>query len=455
MLALCLVIPASLFAQKAQRGRSAAIRAQPQRNAPRTTPAAPEINLSAQDLSLLIEELGVPPQARAELAANEASRKEFVQDLREMFAIAQEARAAGVGARPEIELQLELSRAFVLAQRYSKKRQEAGVTSPEQIVSKEEIAAFIKEAGQDQKFQEFLQDYLKSRPQSERTSTLTDEQRENLRQEWAKVILSARKAVAAGVDKERASEVMLAYQHARLLAGEYFKQTLDARIKATDAELEAYYAQHPELDPKQTKAKAEELLAQLRAGSDFAALAKANSVDTSNKERGGDLGWFGRGMMVKPFEDAAFALKPGELSGIVETQFGYHIIKLDERRTQNGANGQPAEEVHARHILLAPPDSGGNSNGRPQSPRERARSAVEKAKRDKLFGEIVSRSRAVIAGDFDANPSPATLRAASSQNSTGKSSAAATNTSTPAASNEVKRTGKRRRGAGSSRRRRP
>ncbi|MCA1555152.1 MAG: peptidyl-prolyl cis-trans isomerase, partial [Acidobacteria bacterium] len=233
-----------------------------------------------------------------------------------------------------------------------------------------------------------------------------------------------------------------------------YKQVLDARTKASDAELEAYYAAHPELDPKQTKAKAEELLAQLRAGGDFNALAKEFSVDPSNKDRGGDLGWFGRGMMVKPFEDAAFALKPGELSGIVETQFGYHIIKLDERRTQNGANGQPAEEVHARHILLAPPASGGNSNGRPQSPRERARNAVEEAKRDKLLGEIVSRSRIIIAGDFDANPKPATLKAANSQTSTGKSSTAATNASKAAASTEVKGTGKRT-GAGSSRRKRP
>ena len=456
-LALCLVIPASLFAQKAQRGRTAASALQ-QRSAPqRTNPTAQGIKLSAQDLSLLIEELGVPSQARTELAANEASRKEFVQDLREMFAIAQEARAAGVATRPEIKFQLELSRAFVLARRYEKKREAAGggAKSPQQIVSKEEIAAFTKEAGQERNFQEFLQDYLKNRPQSAQTSTLTDEQRGTLRQEWAKVILSARKAVAAGVDKERASEVMLLYQHARLLAGEYFKQTLDARTKATDAELEAYFAQHPELDPKQTKEKAGELLAQLRAGGNFAALAKEFSVDTSNKDRGGDLGWFGRGMMVKPFEDAAFALKPGELSDIIETQFGYHIIKLDERRTQNGANGQPAEEVHARHILLAPPVSGGRASGPPQSPRERARSAVEKAKRDKLFGEIVSRSRVVIAGDFDANPSPATLKAASSQNSTGKLSAAATNTSTPAATTEVKGTGKRTRGTGSSRRKRP
>ncbi len=71
---------------------------------------------------------------------------------------------------------------------------------------------------------------------------------------------------------------------------------------------------------------AQEILERLKKGESFAALAQQYSIDGSRK-RGGDLGEFGRGMMVKPFEDAAFALKPGEVSGIIKTQFGYHIIK--------------------------------------------------------------------------------------------------------------------------------
>jgi len=77
------------------------------------------------------------------------------------------------------------------------------------------------------------------------------------------------------------------------------------------------------------KAKAEKLLVTLKKSpGDFAKLAKENSDDPGSAERGGDLDFFGKGMMVKPFEDAAFQLKEGEISGIVESDFGFHIIKL-------------------------------------------------------------------------------------------------------------------------------
>lgn len=79
------------------------------------------------------------------------------------------------------------------------------------------------------------------------------------------------------------------------------------------------------------EAKAKDLRAQIDGGADFAELAKANSTDGS-AAGGGDLGWFGVGMMVKPFEDAVVALKPGEVAGPVQTQFGWHLIKLAETR---------------------------------------------------------------------------------------------------------------------------
>jgi peptidyl-prolyl cis-trans isomerase D len=80
------------------------------------------------------------------------------------------------------------------------------------------------------------------------------------------------------------------------------------------------------------KARADSLLAAIKGGADFADLARRFSADPGSGSQGGDLGWFGRGRMVPEFERAAFALKPGEVSPVVKTQFGYHILKLDERK---------------------------------------------------------------------------------------------------------------------------
>jgi peptidyl-prolyl cis-trans isomerase SurA len=90
---------------------------------------------------------------------------------------------------------------------------------------------------------------------------------------------------------------------------------------------------------------AESLLTALRGGADFAAAARRFSADSTTRDSGGSLGWFRLGTMVKPFEAAAFRLRPGQISDVVETMFGYHIIRVDRI--------QPAELL-ARHILISP-----------------------------------------------------------------------------------------------------
>ena len=106
-----------------------------------------------------------------------------------------------------------------------------------------------------------------------------------------------------------------------------------------------------EADRAKAKAKAEALLADLKKNpASFADLARKNSEDPGSAEKGGDLDFFGRGAMVKPFEDAAFALKPDEISGVVESDFGYHIIKLaatkgGEKRSFDSVRAELEAEV--------------------------------------------------------------------------------------------------------------
>ena len=138
-------------------------------------------------------------------------------------------------------------------------------------------------------------------------------------------------------------------------------------VTVSDSEIRAYYENNPEAFRKPERVKASHILIKvdpeadalqkaeaqkkievvqqkLKKGEDFSALAKEYSEGPTGP-KGGDLGYFTRGQMVKPFEDAAFAMKPGEVSNKVETRFGYHLIKVTEKETESKV---PYEEVKER-----------------------------------------------------------------------------------------------------------
>ena len=158
---------------------------------------------------------------------------------------------------------------------------------------------------------------------------------------------------------------------AQFQRGLAIKQLLDTnvlqKITVTEEESKKFYDNNPNLfkQPDQVKAshilikvapdaeeskkkqareKIETIQKKVNQGEDFGSLAKANS-EGPTAQREGDLGYFSRGQMVKPFEDAAFALNIGEVSGIVETQFGYHLIKLTDKKP---ARTIPYKEVQLR-----------------------------------------------------------------------------------------------------------
>jgi peptidyl-prolyl cis-trans isomerase C len=164
--------------------------------------------------------------------------------------------------------------------------------------------------------------------------------------------LLAQEAERDGLDKDPAVQAQMRLMRERI----YSDARMEAFDKANsppDAALESYAQSAYKADPKrftvgeQTRArhilikdegpdsmaKAQAILARLKAGESFEKLAAEDSFDLVSGPKGGDLGFFGPGMMVKEFEAAVAELKnPGDLSGIVKTDFGYHIIKLEERR---------------------------------------------------------------------------------------------------------------------------
>jgi peptidyl-prolyl cis-trans isomerase C len=171
--------------------------------------------------------------------------------------------------------------------------------------------------------------------------------------------LYARRAMALqaeteALDKDPAVAAALQIARDKVLSDAFMEKMDKAnepKAEAAEAMARAAYKAKPERFKSEEQVRARHILVagtDAEAGGDFAKLAKENSADKSNADKGGDLGFFTRGKMVPEFETAAFGLdKAGDLSGLVETKFGFHIIQLQEKKS---AGVLPFDEVKANLV---------------------------------------------------------------------------------------------------------
>ncbi len=191
----------------------------------------------------------------------------------------------------------------------------------------------ITVADLDERIKSFPQEYAATFQQKEAKVRLLDQIIDE------KILLAAAKK--KGISKTEEFKKQIDNAQNQILFAIYIRDNIDKNVNVTDEELKQFFDKNPQQfqEVEQRRAKhilvkteeeAKAIQAQLKAGADFAQLAKDKSIDPSAKTNSGDLGWFSKGQMVPEFETEAFKLKKGELSGIVKTQFGFHIIKLDD-----------------------------------------------------------------------------------------------------------------------------
>ncbi len=209
---------------------------------------------------------------------------------------------------------------------------------------------------------EMLDNIIATIPEENRVPFLTPDGRKKILDEVVNFELFAQAAKDDGIDKEPGINTRLKYEQAQYLAREYFRRAQVKQPPISEEDLKNYYKSHiGEFTPPEeiqarhilvkTEAEANKILAELKKGVDFAELAKKKSIDPA-AQKGGKLelmdgkDWLPRGSFEKSFEHVLFKIPKGEIGGPVKSQFGWHILKVDDRRQP-----EPPNFVQVRNLI--------------------------------------------------------------------------------------------------------
>ena len=362
--------------------------------------------LTKENMELLLKDEN--PMMVKQIADDPEGKKKYTDNQKEFFAVANEARKEGLADDPKNKIFLDYVRAQIVALAYDEeKNKDKGNLQPFSFVKKEDVDAFYQKPENESGFQKFVQTIIaQGKEESPDAPEPTPEQIEDLKGRYAKVKISEKlyddeKETLSEEFKKR-TEFQVQFQQANLLNQLYAQKVLRKKVEPNEEQIKAYVASHPEYNAEAKKAKAEDVLKRAKAGEDFAALANEFSEDPGNTDQKTNEKKGGLYPNVKPgsgfdkkFEETALSLQPGQIADtLIETPFGYHIIRLERKGPGKDKDGKSLGETYdVRHILFM------TSYRNPRNPFSPPMTLIDKAKADltqenikKTLEEIVAKN---------------------------------------------------------------
>ena len=361
--------------------------------------------LTKEDMESLLKDVSPAMVKRLE---DPDVMKQQIKSVRELLAVACAARKAGLADDSQVIAELENIRIEQIATNYDREiNKDKGLSAPFGFIGEERIKGFWN-AEREKEFQKFI-DVKVAEMKTIGSAYLapSEDDVRQAREYFAKTRIYAAEAETkwSGLspDFRRKTELAVKLQQAQYLSRIYAKKVLEEKAKVTDAEVQAYIAAHTEFDTKESRARAEKILQRAKSGENFANLAIEFSEDPGSKENGGLYENVQQGLMVAEFEQASLALENGQIApNLVETQFGFHIIKLEKKSVVAGADGKTKQVYDVRHILIMTTVKDPNYPMARQIPaKEFVRGKLEGEKQQKILDEIIANNPVEIAENFE------------------------------------------------------
>ncbi len=392
--------------------------------------------ISKEEMEILLKDF--PPQQLKALGDDPEQKKQMIGNLKEILAIASQARKDGFAEKPEIKDELKGMEMSLYAMNYDREiNSDKGPMPPFGFITEDQVKEFwgtdeentgfswiwkgAESRRREAEFQKFLNgkiELARQRGQIAKDQEPSEQELKQARDSYAKAQIyyeevKNKLANLNSLDEEEQkkwtefkekTELQIKLQKAQFLTQNYAQEVLTKKFEVTDEEVQKYMEDHPELtNSAEKKTKAEEILKKVKDGGDFAELAKEFSDDPGSKNKGGLYEGIAKGQFAPEFEAVAFALKPGDVHDkIVKTNFGYHIIKLEKLGEAKGVNGQTQPTFDARHILISTMvKDPANPMAREMPAEQLAKSKLEEEKQKQILEDIKKNNPVEVAEDFE------------------------------------------------------